>query len=72
MGYKKYTCGECNEDKWRKTESKEYPWCYDCFQELYKFECFKCRKKMKQDYKMCYQCKFLVIAELEIKSNKWL
>ena len=72
MGYKKYTCGKCNEHKWRKTESKEYPWCYDYFQELYKFECSKCKKKMKKDYKMCYQCKFPLIAKNEILMKGWV
>jgi len=56
--YKKYTCVECKKDKWRRIESKDFPWCYDCFQQLYKYNCKKCNRKMKKDYKLCYQCRF--------------
>ena len=55
--YKKYTCVECKEDKWRRIESKDFPWCYDCFQQLYKYNCKKCNKKMKKEFPLCYNCK---------------
>ena len=71
--YKKYTSVECKKDKWRRIESKDFPWCYDCFQELYKFKCLKCDKGMKNDYKLCYQCRFSGrISKIEEKSGKWL
>ena len=70
---KKYTCVECKEDKWRRIESKDFPWCYDCFQEIYKFKCEKCKKGMKKDYKLCQHCRFSgKISKIEEKSGKWL
>ena len=58
MGYKQYTCIECCALKWRKDESQDFPWCYDCFEQLYPYNCKKCNKRMKKDYPRCYSCKF--------------